>query len=208
MAEDKPIRGEITRQEIIKAAHELFIHQGFHGTSMRQIAKHAGIALGGLYNHFPSKEAVFEDVFLEYHPYRDVLPAMLEVKGPTVEARVREAFYLMLQALKDRPEFFNLMFIELVEFKSTHLNDLFTRILPVGLQVSRHIFNDPGCLRPELPMPIVMRAFFGLFLGYYMSEIAFGQNAPAEFMDQAAEQMLDIFLRGALVDSSRSGDIS
>lgn len=208
MSEDKPIRGEITRQEIIKAAHELFIHQGFHGTSMRQIAKHAGIALGGLYNHFPSKEAVFEGVFLDYHPYREVLPAMLSVKGDSVEDRVREAFDLMLHAVKDRPEFYNLLFIEFVEFKTMHLNDLFVSVLPVGLQVSRHIFNDPGCLRPELPLPIVMRAFFGLFLGYYMSEIAFGQNAPAEFMDRAAEQMLDIFLRGVLVDNNRSGDIS
>jgi AcrR family transcriptional regulator len=200
MSEDKLIRGETTRQEIINAAHELFVHQGFHGTSMRQVARQAGIALGSLYNHFPSKEAVFESVFLEYHPYREVLPAMMTVKGDSAEVRVREAFNLMLRALNERPEFFNLMFIEIVEFKSAHLNDLFVGLLPVGLQVARHIFSDADRLRPELPLAMVMRSFFGLFLGYYMSEIAFGQQAPSEFIDQAAEHMLNIFLRGVLVD--------
>ena len=200
MSDIKPFRGENTRQEIINAAYTLFTHQGFHGTSMRQIANQAGIALGSLYNHFPGKETVFEGVFLDYHPYRVVLPAMLEVHGENAEARVRGAFDLMLQALKDRPEFFNLMFIEIVEFKSAHLNDLFARSFPIGLQVARHIFEDPGRLRPELPLAMVMRSFLGLFFGYYLSEIAFGQQAPEEFMDQAPEQMLNIFLRGVLVD--------
>ena len=55
-----PSRGERTRAEIIQAAHDLFIQQGYHGTSMRQIAGQAGIALGGLYNHFESKEACIQ----------------------------------------------------------------------------------------------------------------------------------------------------
>ncbi len=200
MSEIKPNRGESTRQEIINAAHDLFTQQGFHGTSMRQIAKQAGMALGSLYNHFPSKEAVFEGVFIAYHPYRSVLPAMLEVKGDTAETRVRQAFDLMLQALKASPEFFNLMFIEIVEFKSAHLNELFMRAFPLGLQVAGYIFDDPDRLRPELSLPIVMRSFLGLFFGYYLSEIAFGPQAPAVFTDHAAEQMVNIFLRGILVE--------
>ncbi len=72
------LRGENTRQEIIKAAHDLFIHQGFHGTSMRQVARQSGIALGSQSNHFPSKGAVFEGVFLTYHPYQTALPCKPE----------------------------------------------------------------------------------------------------------------------------------
>ena len=74
MAEQIQRRGEQTRQAIIQAAHDLFLQQGYHGTSMRQIARNAEIALGGLYNHFASKEEVFEAVFLEYHPYHEVIP--------------------------------------------------------------------------------------------------------------------------------------
>ncbi len=63
MGERNVFRGEQTRGEIIRAAHKLFVQQGYHGTSMRQIAKQAGIALGGLYNHFDSKQEVFQAEF-------------------------------------------------------------------------------------------------------------------------------------------------
>ena len=89
MSEANFHRGEHTRTEIIRAAHNLFIKQGYHGTSMRQIASQADIALGGLYNHFEGKEDVFRAVFLEYHPYHEVVPALLAAKGETVEQFVR-----------------------------------------------------------------------------------------------------------------------
>ena len=76
-----PTRGEQTRQAILQAAHDLFIKQGYHGTSMRQIAREADIALGGLYNHFVSKEAVFEAVFLAFHPYHQVIPVIQACAG-------------------------------------------------------------------------------------------------------------------------------
>ena len=90
MPDERLRRGEQTRNNIIQAAHDLFIRQGYHGTSMRQIARDAGIALGGLYNHFESKQQVFKEVFLEYHPYRDVIPAMLDAQGETAEQVLRD----------------------------------------------------------------------------------------------------------------------
>ena len=69
-----PTKGEQTRTTILQSAHDLFIKQGYHGTSMRQIAQGAHIALGGLYNHFSSKEQVFEAVFFSLPPLSRSLP--------------------------------------------------------------------------------------------------------------------------------------
>ena len=55
MMEESSTKGERTRQEILQSAHQLFLKNGYHGTSMRQIAEGAGIAVGGIYNHFASK---------------------------------------------------------------------------------------------------------------------------------------------------------
>lgn len=46
------------RSSIVEAALGCFLQQGFHQASMRDIASAAGVSLGNLYNHFPSKEAL------------------------------------------------------------------------------------------------------------------------------------------------------
>lgn len=45
--------------EILDAALQLFVQQGFRGTSMHQIAERAAFSVGKLYTFFPSKEDLF-----------------------------------------------------------------------------------------------------------------------------------------------------
>jgi AcrR family transcriptional regulator len=52
-----------TKDRIDRAAVRLFARQGVDGTSIRQIAKEAGISLGALYNHYRSKESMVEALF-------------------------------------------------------------------------------------------------------------------------------------------------
>ena len=52
-----------TKDRIDRAAIRLFAQQGVDGTSIRQIAKEARISLGALYNHYPSKESMVEELF-------------------------------------------------------------------------------------------------------------------------------------------------
>lgn len=43
-------------QQILEAALDLFAHQGYHNTTISQIAKRAGVSKGLIYNYFSSKE--------------------------------------------------------------------------------------------------------------------------------------------------------
>ena len=45
-----------TSERIVAAAAELFHEQGYHATTMRQIAARVGIKAGSLYNHFPGNQ--------------------------------------------------------------------------------------------------------------------------------------------------------
>ena len=80
-SKDVPKKGETTRIAIEDAAMELFIEQGYHATSMRQIAERAELALGGIYNHFASKDEIFEAIIIDKHPYKRILPAVLAAEG-------------------------------------------------------------------------------------------------------------------------------
>jgi AcrR family transcriptional regulator len=45
-----------TREQILRAALELFRAQGFDGTSLREISERLGITKAAVYYHFPAKE--------------------------------------------------------------------------------------------------------------------------------------------------------
>lgn len=43
---------------ILRAALDCFAAQGYHGTSIREIASRAGLSVAGIYHHFSSKQAL------------------------------------------------------------------------------------------------------------------------------------------------------
>ena len=192
-------RGERTQNEITEAAYRLFLEHGFHGTSMRQIAQSAGIALGGIYNHFDSKEDIFTAVILVHHPYYDVVPAMQTAQGETVEEFVQDAANRMVSNLDDRLDFLKLMFIELVEFNGQHVSQTFDLFYPEVLQFAQRFVKNRAELR-SIPAPILVRAFIGLFFSYFMTEILIGQFQPAEMNENTLDHFVDIYLHGVLAD--------
>ena len=198
MTDNRLSRGEMTRNKIIQVAHDLFVKQGYHGTSMRQIAKGSEIALGGLYNHFASKEEVFKAVFLEYHPYHEVLPAILDAQGETVEEFVRDAFTRTLQAVEDRPDFMNLMFIEVVEFNSLHAHEIYTTNLPRLMPTVQRLLQADKDGTRSIPEPLFIRALFGFIFGYFLTDIILGSQAPDGFREDAEQYFVDIYLHGIL----------
>ncbi len=56
-----------TRQRILEASRKLFAAEGFAGATTRDIARAAGIAVGTLFNYFPTKEAVVQALVSEAH---------------------------------------------------------------------------------------------------------------------------------------------
>ncbi|MEM8547691.1 MAG: helix-turn-helix domain-containing protein [Pseudomonadota bacterium] len=57
-------RRTATRAAILAAARESFVREGYDRTHTSTILERASISRGALYHHFPSKEAVFEAVYI------------------------------------------------------------------------------------------------------------------------------------------------
>ncbi|MEW4924420.1 TetR/AcrR family transcriptional regulator [Algibacter sp. 2305UL17-15] len=53
------------RSEVLTTALELFVKQGLQQTSMAQISKESGVAVGTMYHHFSSKDVLINGLFLE-----------------------------------------------------------------------------------------------------------------------------------------------
>ncbi len=198
--ESLPSKSEQSRQIILHAAIELFIEQGYHGTSMRQIAKQANIALGGIYNHFANKEEIFRDALLERHPYREILPVFLEATGDTTESMLRDGASRLLKSMETRQDFIKLMFIEMVEFRSAHMNELFQRIFPQIVGIAQRIQQMEGTGLRDIPIPILVRSMIGTFIAFYFTEMLMANLpiTPAEFNQNALDYFIDIYLHGIL----------
>ena len=55
-------KGRRTRERILDTAEALFAQRGYAGTTLRDVAELAGLRIPSLYNHFASKEALYESV--------------------------------------------------------------------------------------------------------------------------------------------------
>jgi AcrR family transcriptional regulator len=71
-------RGTARRSAILDAAARLFARNGVEATTVREIAREVGVLSGSLYHHFPSKDAIAEEIVRGYlddllRSYREVL---------------------------------------------------------------------------------------------------------------------------------------
>ena len=56
-------KGEQTRQEIIRKAAPIFNQRGYDGAALSELMQATGLEKGGIYRHFPSKEALAAEAF-------------------------------------------------------------------------------------------------------------------------------------------------
>ena len=52
-------KGQKKRDFILEKAKELFIQQGYSGTSMEDLVRYSGVSKGSIYYHFESKDELF-----------------------------------------------------------------------------------------------------------------------------------------------------
>ena len=195
-------KGDATRLAIEDAAVELFLKQGYHATSMRQIADQAGLALGGIYNHFKGKEEIFEGIIVDKHPYKRILPLILDAQGKTVEDFLRNAALISLEELKKTPYFMNLMFIELVEFHGRHGKLIVLEVGPRVLPIFEKLVRSRKEMRVKNPA-MLARSFFGLIVSYMITDLVLGDTPLRKLLpSNPADAYVDIYLHGVLKESA------
>jgi AcrR family transcriptional regulator len=194
-------KGEATRARIIEAAYSLFMEQGYHGTSMRQIVDRAGSTIGGIYAHFAGKESIWEAVFLAKHPYQEILGLLHNATGDTVEQYISQVANRLVNGLGHRENLLSLLFIELVEFKGKHIPEIYLQVLPQLIHLGQVFSTKQGKLRP-FPLPILARSFAGFFFSYFITEIIMPPQIRSQMGSSALDDFVDIYLHGILVESA------
>lgn len=84
-------RAEARRAQIRAAAEQCFRQHGFHGTSIAQISKAAGMSTGHIYHYFENKEAIIADIVAQDLDRLLTLTAELRAAGDVKTAMIERA---------------------------------------------------------------------------------------------------------------------
>jgi AcrR family transcriptional regulator len=92
-ASSRQTQKEATRNRVIAAARELFDTQGYEGTTVREIASHAGVSVGSVFTTFASKGEILSQVMQDRLDglYAELDRVMPHLRGDTLE-RLRTMF--------------------------------------------------------------------------------------------------------------------
>lgn len=84
-------RAEARRAQILAAAMDCFRDHGFHGASIAQISKAAGMSAGHIYHYFDNKEAIIAGIVAHDLERLLTLTAELRAASNVLEALVERA---------------------------------------------------------------------------------------------------------------------
>jgi AcrR family transcriptional regulator len=182
---------EQRRRQLLDVACDEFATRGFHATVMDDVATAAGVTKPVLYQHFPSKRALFVELLADVG--RQLLDELTVAtsRATTGRARVEEGFSAYFRFVTNNRAAFRLLFgasarndpefarivddvlhsaadaiSELIEIEGTaeHRRVLAHALVGIAEAVSRHALTDPDASRDpeELAAWISELAWFGL----------------------------------------------
>lgn len=104
MARKKKEEAQQTRQQLIEAAIEQFAMRGVANTTLTDIADAAKVTRGAIYWHFTSKSEIFNAIWEQQLPLRDIIRDRLSVSENDDPLLIlREQFITALQYIAREP---------------------------------------------------------------------------------------------------------
>lgn len=207
-SEPTPSRGETTRQAILNAAEQLFLAQGYNGTSMRQIAEAAGdIAVSGIYNHYKSKQEIFAALLEARSPYPQVIELLNTIQADTGPQMLATAFASMSDVMSHHYDFIQLVAIDVQEHNADTVVSLISILLPHAFTFFTRA-QAAGGIRPDVPVFVLARTFVSLLFGYNLTRfVLFEGDIPRLPIPIPIDQVdwlsatIDVFING-IADNS------
>ena len=185
------------REEILQASLHLFATKGFHGTSMRDIARSADITEGLIYHYFENKRDLFRAIIDEYSflPLLRTLPQLAE------QLDLRALLIVLARGFFDvlhqNTELARLLLQEVQVFPEEK-EAFFADAVGESIQELSRILDDRmnERARAKVDPDISARLFFNSLLAFFVEQEILGGKHLLP-VDQGAyiEHLVDMFVK-------------
>lgn len=194
-----PDTEEDTRTKILQAALQLFAKRGFDGTTTKDLAKSAGVAEGTLFRYFANKKAILIEVATA--GWVEILTELLtELSEMGSYKAVSQVMRRRMFNMRKNSDLMRVCFIE-AQYHPELKENIQAEVIDKMTDVAEAFFEtamSKGIYRKMNPK-IVAKVFLGIFaIAGFSEETIIDNNASPQAMQEMAEGISDIFLRGVL----------
>jgi len=203
-ARRRPRRGRDTRYQILDASLRLFSERGFARTTVRDIARVAGITDAAIYYHFASKRELLEALFEE----RGILPAIQELEQISAELPLRDTLLDIARramlVMQQNRDFLRLVFMESLGSEPGAMEEARSVIerWEQGLSRVLRVYMERGQVR-RLDAHMAARQLVTLARGAFMDDLL-GSFGPYQGSGETLGPELEAYL-AASVDNILNG---
>lgn len=160
-----PGDGGSTKERIMNEAAILFAYHGYTGVSVRDIASRVNIKAASIYNHFESKEALFNAILASIRraclEYYDSLDA--RTSDATNFEQVLDCLFSDLHNIYDRFTFCGISLIATEQFRSQYAYEIFSgALISAGNAYAHKKLSD--CIEKNWVKPFDTRGLSAIIL--------------------------------------------
>lgn len=191
-----PARPLTSRESIFAAAIQLFGERGYHGASMRDIAKAVGILPGSLYAHIESKEAVLLEIIESAVDRFNDAADSIDGRNLPAPAALREIIRAHLEMVSDNPQLCRIVLHQWrclsqehqtrLRAKRARYSHFYRRFIETGIA--------DGTLHRTLNPKIAVLTILGAL--NWAPEWFSGNGSASDIADQIADSLLNGMIAG------------
>jgi len=185
----------VKREAILEGAVKVFTANGFDASSMDRIAEVAGVSKRTVYNHFPSKEMLFQAIVADFLKQRDDVKPIRYVSALSLEQQLKEFAKAELFLINDPvrrglSKLFTSVFLMDIDFgKRTRSHFEPYKVFVVWLNSAKED-HKLSFQSPEL----VARVFYGLVEGCLTYPALFSDGESLKHTDTLLNELVHVFL--------------
>lgn len=176
-----------SREKIEKIALELFALNGYHATSVSQIAKKAGISKGLLYNYYENKEQLLNAVVMKV--FDEIMQIVKTSATLPAEKQIEQMIIQTINHLKENITFWRLyLFLIHQSDVLLKLSSVWEKMRDDYMKYFVGLFEEIGSTNPTMEAMMLGTIFDGIGLNYV--------TAPNGFpIDEIRDYLIEIFVK-------------
>lgn len=190
----KPPR-QTADEAVLAVAEKLFAQYGFDVVTTKQLATEAGVTIGALYHHFPSKEALYEAAANRAFSRRPAVPRSLFDETQPAEPRLKQLVTWFVDGVITDKNFGLLLRRELLDPRPQMPSLIDIDVFKEALELFKHLIKQ---LVPNADVDEALASMLALSFGFanlkgiyaIVPSVRKTLGTPAEIADHATRLLL------------------